>query len=261
MKRKNKKSKKVNSVSVKSIVIYIVALLIIIFLSLPLIFKDKTKNIKTAKKHQETLPLKTENPFTHYFNLFKNFYGLDNKKGQNEFAQRKKQSLMNKEQNLTPEYFVDSSQENPSTDKKNYYDETAQNVQDINIPQNYNPSQENNNNVVIQEPFEDFLMEGLYEASQLDPYEVKQAARKNIFDIFSANTFASLSSGKQLKQAVLTNDSLLAKSNPSQKTKTILFNDETNTNQVSASANKYLNKVFNPFRTNETVTDKINIDG
>ncbi|MBR4508408.1 MAG: hypothetical protein IKP23_02920 [Elusimicrobiaceae bacterium] len=269
MKKKNKKN---GSVSSKIIILYIVGLLVVIFLSLPLIFQDKTNPAKQTKQKQETLPLKTENPFTHYFNLFKKFYSPNKKKGQASFSQIKnnlqvKNTLTKKgsQQALAPKNIEGILGLQTPVSDRNYYDEkgTIQYAQEEVYPETYDPSQEIKESPVKQEPFEDFLMEGLYETSQLDPYETKLAARKKMLDIISPNPFVFLTPGKNLEQplAKATASKYIKENSPQQEEQSILFNDGTNTNRVSASASKYLNRIMNPFYSNNAIADKLDING
>ena len=252
----------------KRVIFYMVCIVVFIFLMLPLIFQDKNSSLQEKPPQQQALPLKTENPFTHYFNLFKNFYTPKNKKGQNRFSKinnaleaKNTADKTKKEQALAPNAANFSGEQTPSA-QNNYYEETGslEYTEQEKYPKTYDPSQEGDNYFVIQEPFEDFLMEGLYETSQLDPYEAKQTARKNIFDIFSAGPLALLPADRQTEQS-LTKAPLLAKTNLPQETKTILFNDGTKTNMVSASAGNYISSVLNPFSKNNNITEGINIDG
>ncbi len=268
MKNENEKSKAVSS---KIIVLYLVGILVVIFLSLPLIFQDKTINISKQNQEQEALPLKSENPFTHYFKLFKNFYGSNNK---NEFSKIKKDLQTRNaantsaqkrtyQQALTSKTAAVSGEQTP-TAHQNYYDEENPRhyKQNEEPSQTYKPLPQAIEAPTKQEPFEDFLMEGLYDASQLDSYERKLAAIKNTKDIVNTNPFVFLPSAAQIEKPLAKNNtSIITQNNQPQGTQSILFNDGTNTNRVSDLASRYINKVINPFNTNSTITNKINIDG
>ena len=261
------KSRKKNKSSGRIFVLYILIILFIIFLALPLLFQDKAIKTSSGNISQKALPLKTENPFTRYFNLFKEFYGPNKHKKQNEFSKIKgnlqeKNTQEGKEATIhnVPEDFSEISADQTATARSNYYaddnSETQNNIQRT-LPQAQNTEEY----FVKQEPFVDFLMEGLYETSQLDPYETKQLTRQKISNILSPNTIAILPSAKQIKQPIYNGTSaIITQGNYPEETQIILFNDGTNTNRVSASAHNYLNKVFNPFRNNNAIADKLNIN-
>ena len=187
-----KKRKKRNTrFTSKRFFILAISLVLITFLALPLIFSDSTES-----KEQDftgpakALPLKTENPFTRYLKLLKNFYSSGKKiNGKKDFTKTNNSLLAKntteiyKEElppTLSPQATaVSSLHKGEDAPTNNYYAaETAENPF-------YNLMQEPQNPFVEQKPFDNILIEGLYETSHTDPYEVKQAARRTLFDIFS----------------------------------------------------------------------------
>ncbi len=273
MENENENSKTVSS---KIIVLYLVGILVVIFLSLPLIFQEETNPVNKQNKEQEVLPLQSENPFTYYFKLFKNFYSSSKRQERNTFSKIK--NNLEAKNNVAgtalrrgaQQYMASKSSGNISEEQtamasKNYYAEE-------NAPQQYyqnekqqqiqNSLQELTEPFAKQEPFEDFLMEGLYDTSELDSYERKSEARKKALDIINPSPFAFLPSAEMTEKPLAKNTSqIITQKNTPQEAKTILFSDGTKTNRVSASASKYINKVFNPFKTTETIADKINLAG
>lgn len=199
----NKKNKRRTRFTSKRFFILVIALILIIFLALPLIFQDPyEEELEILAKQEKALPLKTENPFTHYLKLLKNFYtpgkGTNDKK---QFTQvnnslfAKNTADYYREElppTLSPQATVAASLNKEGTTATeigaNYYaQETASNPF-------YNLLQEPQDPFVEQKPFDNILIEGLYETSHTDPYEVKQAARRTLFDIFSPrNRLALLS--------------------------------------------------------------------
>lgn len=197
-KKRNKRRTRFTS---KRFFILVIALILIIFLALPLIFQDPyEEDLEILAKQEKALPLKNENPFTHYLKLLKNFYTLG--KGTNDKKQftQVNNSLLAKntadyyQEELPPTLSAQATvaaslnkEETADTQTgANYYaQETASNPL-------YNLIQEPQDPFVEQKPFDNILIEGLYEASHTDPYEVKQAARKTLFDIFSPRKRLSL---------------------------------------------------------------------
>ena len=270
MKSENEKRKAVSS---KIIILYLLGILVVIFLSLPLIYQDKQTNIKQndQEQEQEALPLQSENPFTHYFKLFKNFYSPNRK---NEFSkirhdfQTKSYTANVSEarkarQSLTSKNSANITGTQTTMASKNYYDDEGsaqQYIEEETYPQSYDPSKEIPGTPTKQEPFEDFLMEGLYDTSELDSYEKKLAARRNTKDIVNTNPFVFFPSATQIEKPLTRNtESILTHNNLTKERQNILFNDGTNTNKVSTYANRYINRVFKPFNTTQTIADKIDI--
>lgn len=254
-----KKNKKQTSIKT---IIAIPLILIIIFLTLPIIFQENNPTSNKLNKQQKALPLKTQNPFTHYFNLFKQFYAPKSKQGQNKkFTKLNNSLIANAKTQKNTKKNLPINQEEVKTQKQteernNYY--TQENG---NPPSSYQVNRTFEEPFVKQEPFEDFLMEGLYETSQLDPFEKKQTARKNVFDILTPPVFAFLPSANQKENSLTQNSPLLKQAN-SRESKTIIFNDNSSVNRVSSSAGNYLNGLFSPFSKNSTAgIDKLDISG
>ena len=88
---------------------------------------------------------------------------------------------------------------------------------------------------VEQQVFNNILIEGLYETSHTDPYEVKQAARKTLFDIFSPRKRLALLNTQISAEPLLVqnNSSTLPQTtienNSNEKEETSLFNINVNT--------------------------------
>ena len=260
----NKKISKIKKLSITKIIAYIICFLIILFLALPLIFKDKKQN--------ETFPFRKETIFDNYYNSFKNFYFSKNGKKQNQFAKIKNdletKKAFSKISSALAEVYKEE-EENSGT-RNNYYLEEENYIRPL-LPkpeeensdkQNYPQAEEQNETFAIQEPYEDFLMEGLYETSQLDPYEAKQIAKQTVFDIFAPRTIAFLPSNTQFEQPLTKNIVLFNQNNVAGETKNILLNNKNQTNSVAASAGNYINGVFNPFSQNSNLTKgKIDIKG
>lgn len=188
------------------ITVYIILFLIVVFLSLPLIFQEETASWQISKSKAQALPLKTENPFTNYLKLLRNFYTPSKQKKaftrvnnpllakntakQETFAQQQEQDQTT--------YIEEKEQAVP-----NYY-----NYDNVEIPF-FEPPQEPKNNLVEQENFIPIPMEGLYETSQTDPYEVRQAARRTLFDIFSPRRRLALLNQPGSSQSIFVKNSTI----------------------------------------------------
>lgn len=194
MKNKNKKkSKKITCFKISG---YILLSLFLIFLALPLIFQEDYIITSEETKNSTALPFKTENPFTEYLRLFKNFYNPDKitKNGTKSFtktdnslvAKNTKNEVSNKvvyEEEPPVLNQTRNSLENPYVaNAKSYhtysFDEEEEILDLIQDAENQTP-------FVEQKTFEDFAMEGLYDTSHTDPYEVKKAAKENLLGIIS----------------------------------------------------------------------------
>ena len=194
MKNKNKKkSKKIICFKISG---YILLSLFLIFLALPLIFQEDYVITSEETKNSTALPFKTENPFTEYLRLFKNFYNPDKitKKGTKSFS-KTDNSLIAKNTSTEVSNKVVYEEEPPVLNQtrnslenpyvanaKSYYtysfDEEEEILDLIQDAENQAP-------FVEQKTFEDFAMEGLYDTSHTDPYEVKKAAKENLLGIIS----------------------------------------------------------------------------
>ncbi|MBQ4493244.1 MAG: hypothetical protein II972_01385 [Elusimicrobiaceae bacterium] len=251
---KNKKQ-----TSIKAIMAIFV-ILIIVFLALPIIFQEEKTALDKLNKQQKALPLKTQNPFTHYFNLFKQFYTPKNKEfkklNNSLLAKKEADTIKNTQQNTYPAVSVASAGQTQPQQENNYYEENKNYS-----AQPYIEPEQKEDTFVPQEPFEDFLVEGLYETSQLAPIETKLLARKKVFDILTPKPFTLLPSTKEIEKT-LTNSSPLQVKTNAQESKTILFNDNSNTNKISTAAGNYINGIFSPFSKNNSATmGKIDING
>ena len=184
----NKKTRKKQKCSSKKTAISLVLILIAIFLILPLIFAENSTESQEEIPASKALPLTTKNPFTSYLKLLKNFYTPGKANRQNRQFAKVNRNAFSK-QNDKKDVFLDEEPQptlaaaQNSVEKQSDVDYYA-NQENVN-PQFYPPLEEQKQGIAEQEPFDDILMEGLYETSHTDPYEVKRAARRTLFDIFS----------------------------------------------------------------------------
>lgn len=268
-----KKKKDCKKCSKKKCYIYVVGIMIILFLSLPLIYQEETLETQESKNKSAALPLKTENPFIRYLNLLKDFYlpGKTNK--QTQAFTRKNNALFAKNSSQAGNIYQGENpynsevrnsltlqQEAQNNDYYNYQNTAAPFV---NTPEQEQTSIHGDNSLLIQ-------TEGLYEASRTDPYEVRREARRTLFDIFSPlRRLARLSAQKGEETLFDNNDSLLSTQN------NLASATNTNTGFYRQEGNKYyfqnnstaINSAFydkglldafdNPYGT----TEKINLEG
>lgn len=205
-KKKNKK----NRCASKRFFIMAICLILILFLALPLIFQDPDEQQEIFNKQLKTLPLKNENPFSRYLRLLKNFYTPGKKTNeQKQFTQVEKPLFAKNadayyQEELPPTLSAQATaasslnKENSPANNDYYSQETAPDPF-------YDLIQEPQEPIVEQKTFDNILIEGLYETSHTDPYEVKQAARKTLFDIFSPRRRLSLLS-PNLAPSLFTNN-------------------------------------------------------
>jgi|GEM_PF-3353392 hypothetical protein len=212
VKKKNKKNVKFTS---KRFFILAISLILIIFLALPLIFKDSSEmELQKSGKQTTALPLGSENPFTHYLKLLKDFYTPNKNSSQQKQFTKTNNALLakNKEDiyqeelppTLSPQATPTASlnKEESASATNNYYaEEAAENPF-------YNLMQEPQDPFVEQKPFDNIIIEGLYETSHTDPYEVKQAARRTLFDIFSPKRRLALLSPRVSGSALFTGNNI-----------------------------------------------------
>lgn len=184
----NKKTRKKQKCSSKKIVISLMFILVAIFLLLPLVFSETSTDNQEYNSASKALPLTTQNPFASYLKLLKNFYTPGKANRQNRQFTKVNRNSFSKQKDKQ-DVFLDEetqptlAQAQNSVEKQSDADYYA-NQENAN-PQFYPPLEEQKQGIAEQEPFDDILMEGLYETSHTDPYEVKRAARRTLFDIFS----------------------------------------------------------------------------
>ena len=208
---KKKKDRRRSKLSPKKVCSLSILLVLVVFLSLPLIFKDPDEKQaqEDANINTKVLPLKTENPFTHYLKLLKNFYSADKNKNQKKEFKKTRNSLVARKTPSENYYFQEeqpsgqfsqgssaSASQYEQRNDGNYYNYDDV---DINNLQNFNKhyTEQTQEHFVEQKPFEDFAMEGLYETSQTDPFEVKQASKRTLFDILTPPALPLLAQAKQ----------------------------------------------------------------
>ena len=264
---------------------YILLVLFVIFLSLPLIFQEEYETTPEDTKQSATLPFKTENPFTEYIRLFKDFYNPNKviKKGTKHFNQTENILVAKNTPNETSNEVV-YEEEPPVLDKtrnsvenpyvanaKSYYNYSFDEEKEI---MDLIEEAENQTPFVEQKTFEDFAMEGLYDTSHTDPYEVKQAAKENLFGIISPiklpvftpkqNTERMLASNIFSNETEKTdfsyNNNILEARNTSSKPRSFTPR-EYKTMQAAANNSFYDYGSLNSFNYNNPLVDTINISG
>ena len=281
MKNKNKKkSKKIICFKISG---YILLSLFLIFLALPLIFQEDYVITSEKTKNSTALPFKTENPFTEYLRLFKNFYNPDKitKKGTKSFS-KTDNSLVAKNTSTEVSNKVIYEEEPPVLNQtrnslenpyvanaKSYYtysfDEEEEILDLIQDAENQAP-------FVEQKTFEDFAMEGLYDTSHTDPYEVKKAAKENLLGIISPirrpvltpkqNTERMLASNifsNETKNANFSNDILEAR-NTNSKPRSFTPR-EYKAQRAGANNSFYDYGSLNSFNYSNPLMNRIDLDG
>lgn len=258
--KKSTKQKSNRKTQIKFAVCSIVFIMLAIFLSLPLLFQENLDKEISFSAEKAALPLKTENPFTHYFELFKKFYGPNREK--KTFTKENlpllaknttKQAIYQEESD--PVIKQEQVEQKDKTKKDYYAYEEEENSQLLNF------LDETEKPFVEQKPFEDIAITGLYETSQTDPYEVKQAARKTLFGIFAPRRLPFITAHQQ-------NSALFNKPNFTPSIAEPIQPKNTPVNQTQAQGSNYWDNTNNyhhgpleSFKYNNQINDSLAFEG